>query len=178
LNLNRRNIGFVAGFWDPPCDSDGIVDAAGEPTAGAFSTLDRLNGHLRALREEGIEFRKEYVVITGYDAQSGYGAAQRLASSLLPLDALLVPNANVAEGALRFYREQAIRIPQEVNILSYDDGGMAQMLATPVTSIQHDMRKVGSVAVTVLNDLIEEKAAGDVVIDVHLVIRQSTSRHT
>ncbi|MDX9828398.1 MAG: LacI family DNA-binding transcriptional regulator [Spirochaetia bacterium] len=175
INLGRTNIGFVAGFWDPPCNEAGLYRMSQEPTAGCYSTLDRFYGYSRALVEANISYNQEFVVVSGYDSAAGYSSAQKLLRQNPRLDSLLVPNTQTAEGALRYCKEQAISVPSEVSILSFDDGGLASMLATPLTALCHDMDHMGSRAVESLNSLIVGEEIQDTILDASLIIRDSTS---
>ncbi len=178
LNLGRRNIGFLAGFWEsaPFKDAEDLLSSVNLPISGAFSALDRIRGFQRALREEGLELKKEKLAFCGFDAESGYTAVRELFSRLNKIDALMVPNCLVARGVFRFFNEQGISVPKEISLISLDDMHNGELLAVPVTSITHDMYSLGMEAVILLNQVIQNKKPQDKIIDVKLIIRQSTSK--
>jgi len=175
VNLGRSRIAFMAGFWDPPCTEHGILKAAEHPKAGSYSSLDRFSGYLEALREAGIPYDPSLVVISGYDNHAGYSAAHRLVGRKVDVDAILVPNAYTAEGTMRLFRERAIRVPSDVSVFSFDDGGLAPILSIPVTALQHDMRLMGKCAIESLHSLLAGKPTADTVLDVNFIIRESTA---
>jgi len=178
LNLGRRKIGYLAGFWEyPPFrNSHELISAVDSQLSGSYSSLDRLRGYRRALGELDLELDANKMVFCGFDTDSGYYASRELISRLEEIDALMVPNCLVARGVFRFLHEQEIAVPRDISIVTMDDMGMGELLAVPITAIVHDMYHVGVEAVIQLNRIIEEKAARDETIGVDLRIRQSTSR--
>jgi LacI family transcriptional regulator len=178
LSLGRRKIGFLAGFWgSPPFENyKEMILAVDTPLSGSYSALERLRGFMRSLAEFGQEIDESRLVICGFEAESGYNASRELVGRLNGIDALMVPNCIVARGAYRFFKEQGINIPQDVSVISLDDLGLGDLLILPITSVAHDMYRVGVEAVVQLNRIIEETDAVNRTIDVKLHIRQSTAR--
>ncbi len=177
LGLGRRNIGFFAGFWDvvPFSSEIELIEAIDSPVSGAFSTLDRLRGYRKALRENNLEINETNLVFSKFDADSGYKSSKELFGRLGELDAVIVPNCYVARGVYEFCREQGIEIPERLSLISMDDVETGELLSPPTTSIVHDMYSVGRESVTVLNEILNKQDAKDILIDVKLNIRQSTT---
>lgn len=175
LALGRRRIAFLAGFWVPPCSADTIKEASEREDAGAFTTLDRFRGYLRALEEEGVPFDRDLVVISGYDFAAGYKAAAELIGRVTPVDGILAANDLVAAGVLALLREQGIAVPSEISVIGYDDGPGASLTYPGLTSVRQDARRLGAAAVEVMSRLLMGEKVGDTVVDVSLTIRGSTT---
>lgn len=182
--LGRRRIAFLAGFWDPPCSAQTIIDALGRENAGAFTTLDRFQGYMKALEEAGLPYDPELVVIVGYDHKAGYMGAGELIGRLVNVDGILAANDQVAAGALTFLREQGISVPTDISVIGYDDGPTASLTYPQLTSVRQDARKLGQASIEVMNRLLSNGEGGatdgkhethDVVVDVSLIIRGSTT---
>ncbi|HEY8462773.1 MAG TPA: LacI family DNA-binding transcriptional regulator [Bacillota bacterium] len=184
LALGRRRIAFIAGFWDPPCSRETILDTLEREDVGAFTTLDRFQGYIKALKEGGLPFDPELIAIVGYDYKAGYNGAAELIGRLVNIDGILAANDLVAAGAVSFLRDQGIKVPTDISVIGYDDGTGATLSYPRLTSVRQDARKLGKSAVEVMNRLLMKEKSGevngefeikDVVVDVSLTIRGSTA---
>ncbi len=175
LTLGRRRIAFLAGFWVQPCTPETIREMSEREDAGAFTTLDRFRGYLRALEEEGVPYDPSLVVICGYDFEAGYRAAAELMGRVIPVDGLLAPNDWVAAGAMALLREQGIAVPAEISVIGYDDGPGASVTYPGLTSVRQDARQLGAAAVETMNRLLRGERVEDTIVDVSLTIRGSTT---
>lgn len=176
LRLGHRRIAFFAGFWDPPCNPANIRKKAFEDGSGAFSSLDRFCGYLDGLDEFSIELDTDLVAVCGYDFNAGVEAAEELMARMVTVDALICPNDLVASGALHFLTRQGIRVPEDISIIGYDDDSMAVMTTPTLTTIRQQMPEIGKQAVLMLNHMISGEPVHDVVVDVELIIRNSTTQ--
>ncbi len=180
LNMGRSAIGFFAAFWDdPPFSSNSVlIKAIDSPESGSFSTLDRLRGYRKALNESNLSIEEGKLVFSGFDAESGYKAAREIFGRLYALDALIVPNCYTAKGVYKFCEEQGIEIPKSLSLVSMDDLKTGELLSIPTTSIIHNMYQVGIESVIQINRKIDNKQTEEKLIDVKLLIRQSTTKKT
>jgi LacI family transcriptional regulator len=175
--LGRKHIAMLMGFWQLEKelgDPGELISCLGTPICGAYSSLDRLEGHRKALEEDGLPLSPEMLQVSGYDFGSGYEAAKSLMARMVPIDAIIAPNDAVAAGVIRFLSEQHVAVPEEISVIGYDDSAIAMMTTPTLTSIRQDMRRIGSAAVDLAMELIQGSAVEDVIVDVSLSIRKST----
>lgn len=175
--LGRKQIVFLLGSWRPALpwtDSHGVLSLLGSPLGGAFSSLDRLEGHRRALEEGGLTLSAERIMVSLYSFDSGYNAARDIMVRMLPVDAIIAPNDTVAAGVMRFLAEQHIKVPEEISVIGYDDSNVALMTTPTLTSIRQDPEKIGSTAVDAALRMLEGESVEDAVVDISLSIRKST----
>lgn len=175
LRLNRKSICFLAGFWNIPSENTDIFEMANSPEAGFYTSLDRFKGYLNALEEEGIAYDPSLVLISGYNHQSGYEAAKKIIESGRQIDAILAPNDLVASGIIKFLTEQGISVPYDISVVGYDDSLLTPIINPTLTSINQNSKEVGMKSVDVMLELLEDRKPKDVVVDVSLSIRKSTS---
>ena len=99
--------------------------------------------------------------------------------SLLQLTALstaaFVGNDTVAFGALAAVRDAGLHVPDDVAIVGFDDEPMAADVTPPLTTVHLPAQLLGQTAAEILMKLTagEEVAERTVLLDTHLVIRQS-----
>ncbi len=177
LRLGRRKIAFFASFWRPPA-KDGhslLATMTNHPSRGAYSSLDRLDGHRKALEEAGIPFDPDMIQVTEFGYENGYAAAKEILSSMKEFDAVVCANDTLASGILQALREQNISVPEEVSLVGYDDSVMATIARPMLTSVRQEPELLGQGAVDMMEALLEGKKVEDRVVDVQLVVRNSTS---
>jgi LacI family transcriptional regulator len=135
---------------------------------------DRMAGYRRALAAHGLEVEPDLVVEGDFTSASGYEAVQRL----LPArpDAVFATNDLMAVGALRAIQEHGLRVPGDVAVVGFDDFAVAATTDPPLTTVSHDIRRVGEAAVEALLGLLDPGAEppANQVVPAPLVVRQST----
>ena len=175
--LGRKKFIFLLGSWSPALrweDSRGPLSLLGGPLGGAFSSLDRLEGHRRAMEEEGLTLSAERIRFSLYSFDSGYHAARDIMVEMLPVDAIIAPNDTVAAGVMRFLAEQHIKVPEDISVIGYDDSNVAQMTTPTLTSIRQDPEEIGRAAVRTALRMLAGETVEDTVVDISLSIRNST----
>lgn len=176
LQQGRRRIAFFAGFWSPPRDGvDEVVKMMDSSVRGAYTTLERMTGYRRALKEYGIELDRDLITLTGFDYKSGYRAMKLFLSTLTNFDGILCGNDLVASGAMEAMKEQNISIPERVSVIGYDDSELARIAHPKLTSVRQCPYDIGCCAVETLLQTIRGKEAADHCLPAELCIRASTA---
>jgi LacI family transcriptional regulator len=105
LDAGHRNIVLLAGDYP------------------SWATRMRIRGMRRALRETGVAFRDDMVVYGDYLPSSGYDRIKQVMSrpQRRRPTAVLCANDRVAMGVLFGLRELAMRVPEDVSVVGYDD---------------------------------------------------------
>ncbi|MBN1666997.1 MAG: LacI family DNA-binding transcriptional regulator [Anaerolineales bacterium] len=143
---------------------------------GALNTAagaDRLSGFQRAIQERGLEFDEKLIVEGDFTETSGYYAAKQL----LPHkpEAIFVSSDAMALGAIRFFQETGLVIPNDVAIVGFDDLPPATLSRPQLTTVRQPVRSFGFKAVETLIDIIENGSQPPrrIIFDTELVIRDS-----
>jgi LacI family transcriptional regulator, galactose operon repressor len=110
-----------------------------------------------------------------FSRASGYHAMQALLRLAERPTAVFVGSDTVAFGALAAVRDAGLRVPDDVAIVGFDDVPMASDVTPPLTTVHLPAQLLGRAAAEILMKLTagEEVAQRTVVLDTHLVIRQS-----
>jgi len=95
------------------------------------------------------------------------------------IDALISVGDLLAMSAIRICTEIGLRVPEDVAVAGYDDCAFSSESAIPLTSISHDMEKVGRTAFELLQNQLsakaEDKRPGQVKLPPTLRVRMSSS---
>ncbi|MBI9105698.1 MAG: LacI family DNA-binding transcriptional regulator [Spirochaetales bacterium] len=176
LSLGHKKIAFFASFWEPICESNSIMECLTLPGAGVYSSLERFRGYLDALKEADVEYDSNLVVICSYGFKDGQQAARDLLSRCIAFDAIVTASDTVACGVINTLRAQGIQIPSDVSILGYGNLEIGSIITPQLTSIHQDMFALGVESVKAFNALLNGEALSNKILDVKLVVRDSTSK--
>lgn len=127
-----------------------------------WTAQQRLAGYREALAAAGLDPDAAPVHVGDYRQESGRelaAAALRGGPGERPT-ALLCANDLMAIGALEHCRAAGIRVPEDVSIVGFDDVPMAALVSPRLTTTRQPAHDLGSAAVGLLFDLIDEKADG------------------
>jgi LacI family transcriptional regulator len=140
------------------------------------SSVDRVEGCRKALRETNLPLYKEELVRQGDShIESGYHIGLNLLQSPEPPTAIFTLNNRMALGILRAVRELRISCPDRLSVMSFDDPDWAEVLNPSLTAIEQPTYEMGKSAVTLLFESIQStKDGGDV--DTRQILLKSTLR--
>lgn len=105
---------------------------------GGLDTEDnreRYQAFSDVLRESDIVFRRENYYVGDYREKSGYQAAKLLMLTENLPDVLVCANDNMAIGAMKAFRENGVRVPDDIAVCGFDDTEMAKVMGLTTVSI-------------------------------------------
>lgn len=148
---------------------------------GNASSKNRRNGYVKALREAGIEIRKEYIFEMGQILNSEAGLKGGYYFSALEDSptAICCSNDLLALGIYQAFHQLKIRIPEEVSVTGVDDIMYAALCNPGLTTVTNDSRSYADVAVKALLERMQGKYTGaprDYHVESTLIMRDSVSR--
>jgi len=163
FELGHRKIGFIKG----PKDS---LDAK-----------ERYRGFTRAINELNLDIREDYILEGNFTEESGYTVMkeylERKKKKSLPT-AFLCANDEMAIGAMQALKEKGFSIPKDISIAGFDDIELSSYVTPTLTTVRRPMYQLGSLAAHMLLSLLQNKEdyVSNIVLDVNLVIRESTAK--
>jgi LacI family transcriptional regulator len=110
--------------------------------AGVADNIDRIEGFLDELAGAGIERAAVTLVERDFSSAGGRSAAQELLEAGRRFSALFCANDEMALGALSWFHEAGIRVPQDVSVIGYDDAPSAAYSAPRLTSVHIPWREM------------------------------------
>lgn len=141
-----------------------------------ISSVDRLKGYQRALKEAGLEYDPSLVYTGNYKLESGQDALPYLLGK--GVTAIFAFNDMIALGIYKAIRDFGMSIPEDISIVGYDDIFIADILEVPLTTIHIPIGNIGKRAARGLIGLIEDGQllAEPEEIKPSLMVRASTRR--
>lgn len=126
---------------------------------GVSTAEERLEGYRLALRQYGYGYDPKLVKYGDYTVESGYKAVLQLEREGIRYSAILAANDMMALGALNALKELAYRVPEEVELIGFDNITFSQYFDPPLSTIQQPTVEMGSKATEMLLRVIDGQTA-------------------
>ncbi|WP_197735657.1 LacI family DNA-binding transcriptional regulator [Allostella humosa] len=129
LDLGHRDIGFIVGRAD------------------TTSGRERYVGHVRALTEAGLRPDPSRIHFGAYRPETGFRACEAMLANGRRPTAIFVANHEASMGAMRFIRERAIDVPEDLSLLCYEDTPWFAWNKPAITVVDSGPQRIAELAV-------------------------------
>ena len=144
-------------------------------------TRHRCEGYKRGLADCDLPYDPDLVY---YPSSSddidvrdmGYHGAKALMTANTKADAIMVAADPLAVGAMKYLKQQGIKIPEEVSLVGFDNNEICEIIGPALTTIAQPIKKIGTLAAEILFNKINgiENTQERKVFDGELIQRDST----
>ncbi|WJL97052.1 LacI family DNA-binding transcriptional regulator [Microbacterium sp. ET2] len=140
------------------------------------ATADRLHGFTRELTALGHPFDRSLLRWSpSWNAEDGYFLANELMDIVPDLDAIFCGSDDLATGAMAAVHDRGLSIPDDVQIVGFDDRSLAEHQRPPLTTIALPLHQMGHLAGEQALASLERTTAPAVFrVPCELVVRKST----
>ena len=121
------------------------------------TSIERFEGYKAVLAQHSIPFRSEMCRHGSYTVESGYNAVLELERSGISYSAILAANDLMALGVLKAVREFGYRVPEDVQIIGFDNIEFSQYCEPSLSTMQQPTFDMGAKAVELLTGIIEKR---------------------
>jgi LacI family transcriptional regulator len=141
----------------------------------SFGSMQRDRGYRSALREAGLEYRRQYVQYCSPTVKGGWEIGERLLQDHPEISAVFCFNDLVAIGLLHCCRALGKSVPDDLAIIGYDDIPMASWVTPALTTCKVQFEEMGRAATQLLIGQISdsETACDNVVLQPTIIVRGS-----
>ena len=136
-----------------------------------------------ALTEAGLESDDSHCVEGNWSSASGAMAMEKLFDQYPTMDSIFVANDQMALGAMQFFAEKRLRIPEDVGIVGFDNIAESAFFSPALTTVQQDQHHVAKIAIIELIKIIESGwqeldpvTPKSIILSPTLIVRQSSLR--
>lgn len=164
IDLGHKQIGFLAG------------------DAEHMSTIERYKGYRRALKDNNINFNKNFVVDGKYSFESGVEGAKKLISADLDHSehpsAIFSCNDEIAAGALFAARLMNITIPEKLSIVGFENSPFSRQTWPKMTTADQPNKEIAENAANLLISQIRKQPNNNITCQYvpQLVVRDSSAQ--
>jgi LacI family transcriptional regulator len=155
------------------CHANGFSQPAVIYASLAHTTaMQRLDGFISGWREMGGAGELERLGGFSDDhLEGGYCAANALFQSSRQADVIIALSDLLAYGAFRCLYERRMRVPEDIAIVSFDDGPLNAWVAPWLSAVRCSFEAIGEAAMEVLQALLRDGSCGDRIVPHEIVIR-------
>lgn len=126
------------------------------PTTGNIPSRERRSGYEAAMREYKVQNR-QVIAGNGWYYEDGYRAMEELlAGSKIP-EAVFAASDSLALGAMNALKDSRISIPDEIQLIGFDDIELARQIRPTLSTVRVKRRIMGEVAANLLLEQISQK---------------------
>jgi len=176
-----REMGIPITFMDRVIDEDGFNTVVADDFAGAFAATEqaikvgykkiahlagfshtyigkeRYRGFEAAMNQYEIPIQSERIVRGGFSEEDGYKGLMKLYESNNLPEFVLPVTFPVALGVYRAAEELKLKIPDDLDIISFGNSGLNHFLSQPVSYIEQPTITLGRKAVELTVESIRQK---------------------
>jgi LacI family transcriptional regulator len=135
------------------------------------------------LTEASLESDDSHCVEGNWSSASGALAMEKLFDQYPSMDSIFVANDQMALGAMQFFAEKRLRIPEDVGIVGFDNIAESAFFSPALTTVQQDQYHVAKMAIIELIKIIESGwqeldpvTPKSIILSPTLIVRQSSLR--
>jgi LacI family transcriptional regulator len=117
---------------------------------GTYANETRLQGYKQALHDAGIAHDEHLIVGDDFRSMNGYLETKLLLKLSSPPTAIFTAGDLIALGALEACKENGVKIPTDISLITFDDPVFASYLSPALTAIEQPITKMTEMAVAML----------------------------
>ncbi|WP_017187570.1 catabolite control protein A [Alkalibacillus haloalkaliphilus] len=153
-------------------------EAIGFVTSPLNATINEMKkqGYEDALNDKGLSFNQELIYAGDDSYNSGIEAANYFLSLQKRPKAIITSSDEMALGVIHGAQDQGVKIPEEIEVIGFDNTRLANMVRPTLTSVLQPMYDIGAVSMRLLTKLLrgEEIDQEQVTLPHRIVERDST----
>ena len=136
----------------------------------------RVKGFVDALEESGI---KDYCVVgDDFTVQNGYLETKLLLRQKKYPTAIFALSNTIAMGCMRALKEENVKIPNDVSLITFDEHPYLDYLSTPLSCVAQPVNDISKIATKFLFSILNDKEIGikQVLLKPEIKIKESIKR--
>lgn len=146
--------------------------------AEKLQSIQRFDGFKTAMQEAGRNINPQWVIQSNFECDGGKLAMRKLLALEEQPSALFISNDMMALGAISEAAQCAVKIPEQLSIIGYDNISFSAHFSPPLTTINQPKNSLATMAVSALIERIKEpgRAGRTLLVEPELVIRSSVTQ--
>lgn len=140
-----------------------------------FPVRERTKGYIRALEENHIPVREEYIMQCDQRSELAYHQMRFLMNRFNPPTAIFTANNMMTLGCLRYLTENKIQVGKDISLIGFDDIDILRSIGFALSAVSRDEKKMGEVAMNMLVKRMNGMTAirKCEIVPTHLILRGS-----
>lgn len=144
-------------------------------TSTSYSGMNKYHGYLKAINEAGITLPDEFHHLCGKNISHARDYLTYLYDKCMKFDAVMTSDDSIAAGAVKFAHTHGIRIPEDLEVIGYNNSVLSLCTEPELTSIDSKVEELSSCAVSVLMKVLSGEDADNHSIIAADIIKRNTT---
>jgi len=140
----------------------------------------RHKGYMMALKDSGIQFKDEYVLVKDLTEQSAIEAALQVLSMHPMPDGAFITNDFSAAVFMHTLKENGIRVPEDIAVVGFNNDAICKIVDPQLTTINYPGINIGEIAarnlINHLKGITDISSTNTILIRSELIVRKSSVR--
>jgi len=141
MDTNNVLAGSIAARHLLECGAQHIAFFGGSREDGISNS--RLKGVEAALDEIGAAMRQSEIIYTDSTIEDSYSAAQKMFAQKDPPNGIICAGNTFAVGVMRAVQDAGLSLPEDVQLITFDDYPFSQAMNPPLTVVNIDFFDLG-----------------------------------
>ncbi len=139
--------------------------------------IQKINGYKKALEEANIEVDPDYILSGDYSYQSGLDLTLKLLNMEKRPTAIFATSDEMALGAIHGVQDNGLTVPNDVEIVGFDNTRLATMVRPTLTTVVQPMYDIGAVSMRLLTKYMNKETVEEqnVILPHRIIERNSTN---
>lgn len=122
-----------------------------------FNAAERFAGYREALAQRDVTFHEDLTQTAGYAYEDGARAMEALLDRKQGgFTAVFAVSMLTAAGAISVLNRRGIRVPEEVSIIGFNDGTLAEVVSPSLSTVAYPLTELGKSAAEGMIALVEK----------------------
>jgi len=161
-----------------------LIEAGHEHPAFIYGQEDmkmrnqfKFDGYIKALKDHNVDIKEEYIVDSGYSYNAGIQGIDQLMNLSERPTAVFTASDELALGAIHGAQDLGIKIPEELEIIGFNNTRLAKMVRPTLTTIVQPIYDIGAVGMRLLTKYMnKEEVEEEKVILPHRIVKRDSTK--
>lgn len=141
---------------------------------------NRYDGYIKALEDNNLKVKQEYILKTNSKIESGASAVEELWELSEKPDAIFSASDYTALGAIQELKKMGLKIPKDVCVTGFSNEPFTKYMELPISTVDQTPLTMGKIAAQVFLEQMNENQKVSiekkVVLTPELIVRESSNR--
>lgn len=142
---------------------------------------NRYDGYIKALQDNNLEFKPEFITKTNSKIESGASAIEELWKLREKPDAIFSASDYTALGAIQELKRMGLKIPKDICVTGFSNEPFTKYMELPISTVDQTPLTMGKIAAQVFVEQMNENKKVSiekkVVLTPELIVRESSNRN-
>lgn len=144
-------------------------------TSTSYSGVNKYHGYLKAMKEACISLPDDYHHLCGKNISHARDYLVSLHENGFRFDAVMTSDDSLAAGAVKYAHTHNIRIPEDMEVIGYNNSVISLCTEPELTSIDSKVEELSSCAVSVLMKVLSGEDADNLSVIAADIIKRNTT---